>query len=85
VQLSYNLCKMFDKKLTDKRVAESVMKTLGLEINIEETGTTETGERILEFTIFALDPLSATPFVFGKATESEIWAKVRELVEEYER
>jgi hypothetical protein len=76
---------MFDKRLTDKRVAESVMQTLGLEISFEEVGTTEKGERILEFTIFSLDPLSGTPFVFGQGPESEIWEKVRDLVEEYER
>jgi hypothetical protein len=76
---------MFDKQLIDRRVAESVMKTLGLEVNFEEVGTTETGERILEFTVFSLDPLSDLPFVFGKSEESNVWSKVRELVEEYER
>ncbi len=76
---------MFDRQLTDKRVAESVMRTLNLEVSFEPAFTAENGQREVEFTIFSLDPLSGRPFIFGRGVESEIWTKIRELVEEYEK
>lgn len=75
---------MFDRQLTDKRVAESVMRTLGLEVSLEEPLLDADGQEVVEFTIFNLDPLSGKEFVFGKAPASEVWTTVRELVEKYE-
>ncbi len=70
---------MFDRQLTDRRIAEAILQAEKLEVAFEPLPGEETR---LKFTIYSLDFNDGRSFIFGEGKGDNIWSEIRARLEE---
>jgi len=74
---------MLDRQLTDRRIAEAIMRSEKLEVEFDKLMNLVEKPLRVKFTIFSTESGDGRGYIFGEGIGEEIWSIIRAKLEEY--